>query len=134
VSGIYDNFRQKLLTASFDWRSEDYLLTAWSGLPDFVPADASLTDILTRANATLQAMSLPILGKAVSFDGTAQTGPVVIQGIPATEVVSFFVMSADPSDEPLLFIDDAEGLPWTSNGLDLVVQPDWLYERGWFRP
>ena len=133
MSGIYDNFRQKLLTASIDWRTEDYLLTAWEGLPDFEPTDANISDISARPNAVLLATSQPILGKAVSFDGTAQTGPVVIPGIPVNETVSFFVM-AMAAGAPLLFIDDAIDLPWTSNGLDMVVQPDWLYERGWFRP
>jgi hypothetical protein len=30
-----------------------------------------------------------------------------------------------------LFIDDAEGLPFTPNGLDVLIEPDWLLERGW---
>lgn len=130
MSGIYDNFRQKLLTASFDWRTEDYLLTAWSGAPEFDPTDATLADV----TGTMLSTSQPILGKAVSFDGYAQAGPVVIPAIPVNETVSFFVMGLATGGVPLLFIDDAEGLPWLANGLDLVVQPDWALRRGWFRP
>ena len=31
-------------------------------------------------------------------------------------------------------IDEAFELPFVPNGLDLVIQPDWLSARGWFRP
>lgn len=133
VNQVYDNARFKLATAGLDWRSAVYLLTAWKGAPDFIASDANIGQITARGNATLLATSLTITGRAVSLDGTTQTDPVLIPAVPAGEIVSFFVMHLVAGSEPLLFIDEADGLPFTGNGLDLMVQPDWALERGWFR-
>jgi hypothetical protein len=43
-------------------------------------------------------------------------------------------MGTTASSQLLLYIDEAWDLPWTANGLDLPVQPDWLAMEGWFRP
>jgi hypothetical protein len=64
-----------------------------------------------------------------------QTNHVVIPGVPVGPMVSHFTMcrrNATPNlSELLLYVDDAEGLPIAPNGLDLVVTPDWLLNRGW---
>ena len=131
MSGIYDNARQKFATAALDWRAANYLLTAWKGTKDFVPTDANISMITSRGQAQQVGTSMAIVGKAVDAAGVMRTNPVVIQGIPTNQIVTFFVMAL--GTEPLLFIDDVLGLPYTSNGLDLIVQPDWALAQGWCR-
>jgi len=131
VSGIYDNARLKFATAALDWRSANYLLTAWKGTKDFVPADANISMITSRGQAQQVGTSMPIVGKAVDTKGVMKTNAVVIQGIPAGNTVTFFVMAL--GTEPMLFVDDVLGLPYLSNGLDIVVQPDWALAQGWCR-
>ena len=45
--------------------------------------------------------------------------------------ITFFTMS-DGLDL-VLYIDEALDLPFIPNGLDMVVQPDWLDQRGWWK-
>lgn len=133
VNSIYDNARYRLATAGLNWLAVELLLSAWKGAPDFIATDVSIAQIAARGNATQIGTSLPITGQFVTLDGTAQTDPVVISGVPAGETVTFFVLSLVAGTEPVLFIDEAGGLPFLSNGLDMLLQPDWALERGWFR-
>jgi len=131
VSGIYDNARVKFATAALDWRSANYFLTAWKGEKDFVPTDTNVALITSRGKASLAATAMPITGKAVDSAGVMKTQPVIFQAVPASQNIVFFVMQF--GNEPLLFIDDVLGLPYTSNGLDIIVQPDWATAQGWCR-
>lgn len=134
---IYDLARVQLLTAALDWTAIDLQLIAWSGTPDFKPTDTKLADIKARGGVEL-GTSMAIVWKGVSADGSAQTDDVVIPSVPIGPAVTWFTLgrSGSPHDngQPILFIDDAVNLPFTPNGLDMVVTPDWLLSRGWFKP
>jgi len=136
MNNIYDDARYKLLTAGLDWTAIPLRLAAWGGTPTFVPTDKILDHITFRN--TLLGYSQPITYQTVTPDGTAQTNPVLIPDVPIGPDVTWFTMvkhvGAQSSAELLLYIDNAEELPFVPNGLDLVVQPDWLQSRGWFRP
>lgn len=136
-SEIYNIARFKMLTAAFNWVAFDLMLVALSGDPLFVETDATLTAVLSHG-ALDAGHSLTIVGKNVLTNGTAQTGPVVIPGVVVGPPISHFVMFDKQvvvaNSVPLLFTSDAEQLPFTPNGLDIVVQPDWLLERGWLKP
>lgn len=133
----YDAARYSMVTHSFDWLGYDLVLTAWGGLPSFVATDKKVSDIVARGGAPLIGVSLPVTAKSVLSDGTCQTNQVVIPAVPVGPAVTYFTLCkrATPVDQSdlLLFIDDAENLPYSPNGLDLVVQPDWALQRGWFR-
>jgi hypothetical protein len=58
---------------------------------------------------------------------------VLLPAVPVGPLVTWFTMTKAGTDL-ILYIDDAEGLPFTPNGLDVPVTPDWLSNRGWFRP
>lgn len=132
---LYNIARFQMVTATFDWLNYDLALIALRGVPTFVATDNTLTLVLSHG-ATNAGVSLAIVGKAVLPDGTVQTSPVVIPGIIAGADVTHFVMVKKAgvlnNSIPLEFIDDAEGLPFVPNGLDLTIQPDWLAQRGWF--
>jgi hypothetical protein len=132
VNRPYDIARYRFLTAGLNWPALDLRLTAWSGQTQFVATDKLLADITTRHVTTLRGTSLPITIKSVSSDGTAQTNGVVIPNVSVGLDITHFTMN-EVSGALILFIDDAFDLPFTPNGLDIVVQPDWLAKRGWFR-
>ena len=136
VNTIYDAARYKLMNALFDWTKTNLVLTCWSGTPTFVPTDATIDDLVLHGVVDRGA-SLPITSKTVSPDGTAQTNQVVIQAVPIGAPLTFFTMSErKPTyglSELILFIDEALDLPFDPNGLDIVVQPDWLQRRGWWK-
>jgi hypothetical protein len=138
MSGIYDRARYDLLTASLNWLTVSLKLTAWVGSPQFFPADMSIAAIKARG-AVQAGESLPINSNTASIAGYAQTNPVLIPAVPVGPSVTWFTMSkvdlAVPDNSmPILHLDDVLGLPFVPNGLDMLVMPDWVYQRGWFRP
>lgn len=128
----YDIARYRFVTAGLNWLNLNLLLTAWSGAPKFVATDKLLSDITTRGQTTFRGTSQAITVTAVSTDGTAQTNGVVIPGITVGANVTHFTMG-EAGGALILYIDDALGLPFSPNGLDIIIQPDWLQQRGWFR-
>ena len=136
MNDVYDFARVQLLTAQLDWRSIPLVLTAWSGTPLFVPSHQVIADI--AASIAELGHSMAITEQSVSADGTAQTNEVLIPGVPVGPDVTWFTMAwlkpIYTQSSLILFIDDAEGLPFEPNGLDIVVTPDWLENRGWWRP
>jgi len=60
---------------------------------------------------------------------------VVIPGVVIGQPVTHFTLVDDQGAEDVLlyYIDEAIDLPFDPNGLDMVIQPDWLSARGWFR-
>ena len=138
MNSIYDNARFKLNTAGLDWRVADLRLVAWGGPPTFTPNLLTVNDKMVEGLTTLLKISDPVVGTAVTATGLAQTDPIIIRTVPIGMPVTHFTMvqyvTSDAMSELLLYIDDAVNLPFTPDGLDLVVQPDWLEGRGWFRP
>jgi hypothetical protein len=135
LNQLYGKPRERMLKATFDWVALDLRLVAWSGVYDFDETHETITDM---AGPTLRGISIAITGKVVKTYGYARTDPVVIPGITVGPQVSFLTLceyAAVPDNMPLLlYIDQAEGLPFVPNGLDWVVHPDWLDQQGWFRP
>ena len=137
MNDIYNQTRVELLTGGFDWTSEAMRLVAWAGTPDFNPVDETVANILTRSGVMI-GFSEEITSQTVSSDGTAQTNTVLIPlSVVGPEVTWMtFVKTAltQADSELVLFIDDAIDLPFDPRGLDIVIQPDWLQQRGWWRP
>lgn len=132
---LYNIARFQMVTAAFNWTAFDLALIALRGTPVFNAADVTLTGVLSHG-ATQAGTSLTVTGKNVLTNGTVQTDPMVIPGITVGPDVTHFVLvkklSPIGNSVPIEYIDDAVGLPFVPNGLDLTVQPDWLAERGWF--
>jgi hypothetical protein len=136
-NAIYDSARRELLAAQLNWNTVDLLLVAWGGESDFDPLDETLTQLKGRG-AVEMGSSLPINNTSITMNGAAQTDPVVIPDIPVGPPVTWFTLCRkNPThdlSQPLLFIDDVYQMPFYPNGLDMVIQPDWLQWRGWFLP
>lgn len=137
-NSIYDSARYKLLTATLNWLTTDLILVAWGGEPDFVKTDTTIADIIARNPAAELGYSGLLLSKSVSVEGAAQTGVAVIPGITVGAEITWFTLCANKpvhtASEPILFLDEGSFLPFLSNGLDIIVQPDWVQNRGWFFP
>lgn len=137
TNNIYDNARFLLLTAGLDWRTVPLVMSAWGGTPTFNPADKTVANIIGHGFTEL-GYSMTVTGQAVSPDGYAQSNPVLIPGVPTGQQVTWFSFSwqnaTHINSQLILFIDQAEGIPFHANGLDMIVQPDWALERGWWRP
>ncbi len=134
---LYDDARFKLSTGSFDWRAIDLVLTAWAGTPDYAQTDRTLSDIVGRGGVAL-GHSMPVTSKTVSSDGTVQTNQVIIPAVPIGQNVTWFTFAKRTAtvnlSELIEFIDDVDGLPFVPNGLDMVINPDWVQDQGWWRP
>jgi hypothetical protein len=128
----YDAARYRFVTAGLNWLNLDLRLTAWGGQPFFNPADKVLSDIIVRGTTSLLGTSQPITVKTVTADGTAQTNKVLVPNVPVGPDVTHFTMG-EANGALILYIDQALDIPFTPNGLDIVIQPDWLEQRGWFR-
>jgi hypothetical protein len=137
VNQLYYDASYRLMTAQFNWTSLDLMLVAWGGEPLFAAADTTIAAIKARGFVEL-GFSLDILGPAVDPTGIGQTGQVLLPGIAVGETITWFTMcerqTTHDQSKLILYVDEALNLPFEGNGLDVVVQPDWLEQRGWFRP
>ena len=134
----YDLARNWMSNAGLNWTTLDLAIVAWSGPPTFVATDTTIQTIITRGTTTKRGISMVNPTKTVAADGTVQTTPMVIPALPVGAPITHFTMvkrsTTENNSQPIFYIDVAENLPFTPNGLDQVVQPDWLQQRGWFRP
>lgn len=132
----YDQARYWLVRAELNWAFTDLVLVAWAGVPNFVKTDKTVANVVARGVNLLLGFSQVITQKSVATDGAAQTNDVIIPAVPIGPAVTHFTMcrrNVTPNlSELILFIDEAEGLPFAPNGLDIEVRPDWLQNRGWF--
>lgn len=133
---LYNVARNQFATGSIDWRVFNPVFIAWGGTPDFNPLDTIVSHIKARGNVELS-RSLPITSKTVTPAGNLQTNNVVLPSVPAGSTVTWFTfcragVTADGAT-PLLFVDDAENLPYDTDGLDVIITPDWVEARGWGR-
>jgi hypothetical protein len=137
MNTIYDTARYRFATAQLNWTTQKIVLIVWSGPPTFVATDTKITDIITRATTVAAGHSLQILKQTVSIDGYLQTDQVVVPSVPPGPTLTHFIMASFVTSWndgfPILYVDDVMNLPFDPNGLDIIVQPDWLQQRGWGR-
>lgn len=137
TNSIYDGARYRFATGQLDWRAANLRLLAMQGTPNFVAADATVQALITRAISTVFATSQVIPNKSVSSDGYLISDSALFPTPAVSTPITSFIMvlyGVDvPTSIPLLFIDTALNLPFTPNGLDVVVQPDWMQHRAWGR-
>lgn len=135
MSDLYRATRERfLISPYFDWVGMSVRLQAWSGPYTFIENHASNANV--AATATLRATSLPLTNKNGSY-GFARSDPAVLVAVPVGAPITFFTLCEYTGDllnmGLIAYIDTGPSLPFTPNGLDWNVQPDWLVGRGWFR-
>jgi len=137
MNALYDNAAYAMQTGNFDWVGWNLIVSAWDGVPSFFASHNTIAAIKLAGFNEL-GTSLLITEKTVTTTGIAQTNNVIIPGITAGNEVTWFTVARQQATHDnstlICFIDDAEGLPFTANGLDVELDPDWLMSRGWYRP
>lgn len=129
---LFDDFRQRML-AGLNWTSLSLVMLAFDDPYTFDPTD------LTQASlgVTPVAVSQAITGLATT-GGYAKSNAVSFTTIPVGDPLTFMVLAeanATPANRRLIcYCNEGQGFPFTPNGLQRIVQPDWFQGRGWFRP
>jgi hypothetical protein len=137
TNALFNVARHQMATGSFNWYELDVVLTAWSGPYVFDETHAVAGNIAAAGGIHI-ARSLPNVAMGVTPEGIVQTAkyllPLVSIGPPIVFLTLASVGATPSTDALIAYYDDGEGLPYTPKGLDVIVQPDWLSQRGWFRP
>lgn len=137
MNAIYNLTKYKMMTGAFDWRTLDLRVFVFTGDPDFNPTDTIVNDILARSGVLL-GVSQAILNPAVLMDGTGKSSDALVPNVLTGEVITWMVLAnhapVENNSQLVAYIDEAENLPFMANGLDVLIKPDWLQNRGWVRP
>ena len=145
MNQLYDTAARALALGQLIWPDTELVLVVWGGTPVFDATHTSVAAIRAAAGVTELGASLPILERTVAADGTCQTSQVVVENIPIGSPVTWFTLckaaagvglysGAIDTAVPILFVDEASYLPFHPEGVDMIIQPDWAFNRGWFRP
>jgi len=136
MNSLYNVARRKMVTGAFSWYDLDVVLIGWSG-PYKFDEDHVTSGNVTAALGVERTRSLPNVAMGVTPEGIVQTASYVLPRVPVGPPIIFLTLAVPSTtpggDELIAYYDDGEGLPYTTKGLDVVVQPDWLNARGWFR-
>lgn len=137
MNAQYNLQRVRRATGAFNWPTLTCYMQAWRGAYVFDAAHETVSDV-TASGGTLVATSLALLDQQVTSGGYLRSGPVAIPAIAPSSPITFLLLVRDTGGgaaayAPIAYYDDAIGLPFTPNGLEWLIQPDWLSERGWLR-
>lgn len=132
MNSLYAKPREQFAKAQFDWVTKVVHLFAWRGLYVFDESHVTAADVANAGGESVMA-GPPLIGQVVKPGGYCSSNPTVLPAVPVGLPVTFFTL-LDGSSNLIAYIDEGIGLPFTPNGLDWLVQPDWLPLRGWFRP
>ncbi len=125
--------RQRLLKALWNWETVAVRLLAFNTAYTFNEDHTTVSQI----GAPL-AQSELLTGKVATVKGYARSNAAYFTSIGVAAPVTFFVLAEDIGGasstwKPMAYIDEAEGLPFTPNGAEKTVVPDWITNQGWFR-
>lgn len=133
----YDIARYRAATGALNWPALDLRLVAFHGTPVFSAAAATIQQVIDLGGVVKAGHSLTALAKSVDSQGYCKTGPIVFDSTTAAVTLTMFVLAIHNATEnlsiPLLYIDTGMNIPFDTDGLELVLQPDWAFERGWVR-
>lgn len=133
MNQLYDDARERLLHATLNWEALDLVLLAYDLTSyAFSPANQTQGDIGLPKKVSQQ-LTQPL----VAPGGYARSNAGVFIAIPVGPPIQFLVLAeqnASPANRRLIaYCDAASGLPFTPNGGDWIVKPDWAHAQGWFR-
>lgn len=133
INSLYNDARERMLSSQLNWATMPLVMLAYKLDPttSFDPTDLIQSDI-----GTPWAVSQSMLNPIVQSGGYAKSGGAEFLTIPIG-TVTFFVLAEDlPTPTPrrlLVYLSDANNLPFISNGGDYMIKPDWLFSQGWWR-
>ena len=137
MNRLYSRNRKKFLDGTFDWPVRSFIMSACRGAYTF-DEDHQIDSEIIAAGGVIVTDGLPLTGMTAMAGGYAMSNLTLIPAVPAGAPITFLILFdvtdlATTGKVPLVYIDEAMGLPFTPNGLDQNIQPDWLSHRGWFR-
>jgi hypothetical protein len=137
MNNLYLNARYRMVTGDFDWRTLDVLLAAWSGPYMFDEGHRTNNDVVLAGGIPI-AYAEPNASNTIHAQtAIVQTNPILFRQVPIGPPLVFLTQAIrginELSSELIAYYDTGEGLPYAPNGLDVLVHPDWLNQRGWFR-
>jgi hypothetical protein len=131
MNQLYARVREQMAKAQFNWVGLVVHPFIWRGPYVFSEAHVSATDVASAGGAPVMA-GAQLTGMLVKPGGYCTSYPALLPAVAVGAPVTFMTL-VDGSQNLIAYIDEAVGLPFTPNGLDWLVQPDWLPRRGWFR-
>jgi len=135
VNNLYANARVRFLTAAFNWPPMVARLLAWTHVYAFNETHLTVINIGVPV-----AESELITGLSVTATGHAKGNNAWFQDVPLTTPWLFLTLVDETGGltggarKLIAYYDTGMNLPRQPNGQDELVIPDWLDERGWFRP
>jgi hypothetical protein len=129
VNTLYDIARRRMLSSQLDWSTLPVRMLAFTAQYDFDPTHQTVADLGVASVAESELF----VGQHVTPSGFAASDNAWFQNVPLSPPWLFLVI-VDDANSLIAFYDEGINLPRTPNGQDEVVIPDWLSERGWFRP
>lgn len=133
MNSLYAKPRELMAKGLFNWPAIPVVLSAWNGPYVFDEGDVTAGDLVSHGAIHVMD-SLAITNAHVKPGGYCTSDPALLPLVPAGLDVLFLTLANNTTSEVIAYLDEAIGMPFTPNGLDWLVQPDWLPLRGWFRP
>jgi hypothetical protein len=134
VNGLYNWTRQRMMSSQFTWNALPVRLCAFIGTYVFDEDHINLSS----AGVTPVCESLPLINQQYTSKGYGQSDNAWFQNVPLTAPWTFLIMVDDTlvgaARTLIAYYDTGVNLPRQVNGQDELVIPDWLSQRGWFRP
>jgi hypothetical protein len=134
VNELYDDARERLLNAQLNWPTLSLRLLAFTGNPE---TSFNASHLIQSSIGTPYAVSQPIINPLTGVGGYARSSAARFIAVPIGSDVTFFALAEDnitPTSRRLIaYLADLTMLPFTPNGGDYLVKPDWLFGQGWFR-
>lgn len=135
---VYDFARNRMLTGTLNWPSMVARMLVWGGSYTFVAGHTTVANVIAGAGGSPRAISLPATNKVATAAGYAKSDPILVQGLTPGPDITFYTLVEDiggdvPTWRLIGYFDTGIDTPFSPNGLDWKIQPDWLAGRGWFR-
>ena len=134
MNALFDVARRRMLSNQLDWAQLPVRMLAFASEYEFDPAHVTVGELGVGAVAESEVFT----NQEVTDGGYAASDQAWFQ-TPALSPPWLFLVMVDDSTvgtarELIAYYDTGYNLPRTINGQDQIVIPDWLNERGWFRP
>jgi hypothetical protein len=136
ANGLYNAARVKMVAAQFDWAGFLVVFFAYRATSTYVfDPTHGISDI-----GAPDAVSEAVLHQTITPTGYCRSDPVQFNNVAAGADIKFLVIAekgvggAAGAWSPVCYFDQGIDLPFVPNGNDIIVRPDWLADRGWFRP
>lgn len=132
MNRLTSGIRQALLRKEFSWMDGEYRFLLMDDRYEYVDGDITVEDLALAY----------VIGQTETFLPTSDNlGIAISNGVNAVSVVSDYDVTTlllvehsgdEVVDRVVAVIDEGYGLPFASEGQDITITPNTLYNNGWF--